>query len=297
MHWILQENLFKESEWQNLVTCLERFGIPYSVHKVIPFIGELIPPAEPQREKVICLGSYSMRHSAKQFGWTPGVYDLEPFDFTKQLAKWGDLMLNADAQVTPFKDVVFEGLAFLRPIHDSKVFAGRVYDWTEFADWQHRVVALEEDYGNSLTKDTLVQVCQPKQIYAEYRFWVVDGKIVTYSLYKRGDRVVYSSDVDQHVIRFADQCIRHGDITLSTGNHAPQPHRAYVIDVCETPDGMRIVETNTINSAGFYAGNVQDIIMALEALEATGRGDGPPTYKGQQELDTGYFHAPHIPTT
>lgn len=267
MHWILQENLFKETEWETLIGCLERWGIPYSVHKVIPFIGELVPAAEPTQDKVICFGSYSMRHSAVANGWKPGVYDLEPFDFTKQLAKWGDLMLNADADVVPFKDVVFEDMAFLRPIHDSKVFAGRVFDWAEFADWQHKVAVLEEDFGNSLTKDTLVQVCKPKKIHAEYRFWVVDAQIVTYSLYKRGDRVQYSSDVDQHVIAFATQCIRHGDITLAVRTFAPQIHDAYVLDVCETPDGMKIVEVNTINAAGFYAGDVQKLIMALEELE------------------------------
>jgi hypothetical protein len=276
MHWILQENLFKETEWETLVATLERFDIPYSVHKVIPFIGELVPApnilatlSKNPNGKVICFGSYSMRHSAQKFGWTPGVYDLEPFDFRKQRAKWGDLMLNDDSQVFSFKNVLWlDGEPrFIRPIHDSKVFAGAVFEWEEFREWQKKICDLGVDYGTSLTRDTLVQVCQPKKIYAEYRFWIVDGQIVTYSLYKRGDRVIYSSDVDKHVLRFADQCVRHGDITLSMRTSAPQPHRAWVLDVCETPDGMRIVETNTINSAGFYAGNVQDLILALEEME------------------------------
>lgn len=268
MHWILQENLFKESEWEKLVGTLERFGIPYSVHKVIPFIGELVPPAEPKQAKVICFGSYSMRHSAQQFNWSPGVYDLEPFDFTKQLAKWGTDMLNYDSQVCAFKDAVFEDLAFIRPIHDSKVFAGRVFDWAEFMDWQRKVCVLEEDYGNSLTKDTLVQVCQPKTIYAEWRFWVVDGQIVTYSQYKRGDRVIYSDQVDDYVIRYAHAMVRHGDITLAMRpSRESQIHRAYVIDVCETENGMKIVEVNTINAAGFYAGDVTKLVMALEDME------------------------------
>lgn len=76
MHWILQNNLFQEKEWDSLVSALERFQLPYSVHKVIPFIGELVPEPTPKDEKVICLGSYSMRHSAKKHGWNPGVYDL-----------------------------------------------------------------------------------------------------------------------------------------------------------------------------------------------------------------------------
>lgn len=259
MHWILQENLFKEAEWDTLVQTLERFGIPYSVHKVVPFVGELIPAPEPKQDKVICFGSYSMRHSAKAFGWTPGVYDLEPFDFKVQCEHWGAEMLNYDSKVVPFKDAHWEddGLPrFLRPIHDSKVFPGKVYEWREFRDWQRNVCVLELDYGNSLTAETLVQVSTLKKIYEEYRYWIVDGKIVTKSLYKRGDRVMYSSEVSEYYDSYVLDMIGIW-----------QPHRAFVIDVCSTPDGPRIVEINTINAAGFYAGDIQKLVMALEELE------------------------------
>jgi hypothetical protein len=263
VHWILQENLFKESEWETMIQVLERWGIPYSVHKVIPFIGELVPAPEPRQEKVICFGSYSMRHSAVKFGWDPGVYDLEPFNFVEQMKHWGQHMLNADSEVVPFKDVKFTDMAFLRPIEDSKVFAGKVFDQDEFEDWQKKVCVLEEDYGTLLTKDTLVQVCKPKVIYAEYRYWIVAGKIVTKSLYKRGDRVIYSSDVDRRFDHFVSSVTGNPSFTLG----AWQPHRAFVIDVCDTPEGIKIVEINTMNSAGFYAGDVQSIIMALEEME------------------------------
>ena len=45
MHWILQTNLFQEAEWTRLVETLEKFDLPYSVHRVVPFIGELEPIA------------------------------------------------------------------------------------------------------------------------------------------------------------------------------------------------------------------------------------------------------------
>jgi len=35
--------------------------------------------------------------------------------------------------------------------------------------------------------------------------------------------------------------------------------------VCETDDGLRIVEINTLNAAGFYAADVQRLVMVLEA--------------------------------
>lgn len=39
---------------------------------------------------------------------------------------------------------------------------------------------------------------------------------------------------------------------------------AFVIDVCLTDEGWKIVECGCINSAGFYKSDVQKIIMELE---------------------------------
>jgi hypothetical protein len=296
MHWILQENLFKEAEWDNLVTCLERFNIPYSVHKVVPFSGDLIP--FPQNmgnkadckvnmfssrmcqngtkscdvlHKVICFGSYSMRHAAAWNGWSPGVYDLMPQDFTVQMQHWGDLMLNADAEVCEFQHAdIFED-TFIRPITDSKYFAGKVFDVEEFYTWKRNVCVLNLDYGNSLKNDTLIQLCKPKKIYSEYRFWIVNQKVVSASMYKRGDTVIYSSDVDRRFYDFANQVLRTKDckydIRAITENCGWRPADAFVLDICETPEGMKVVEINTINASGFYAGNVQDIVLALEQME------------------------------
>lgn len=268
MHWILQNNLFEEKAYQNLLDTLERFKISYSIHKVIPFIGELSPEPVLDTNNVICMGSYSMRHYAKKMGWNPGVFDLEPFDFREQLKHWGDHMLNADSIVCRFEDVRIEIPTFMRPIHDSKMFAGTVFDPEEFHKWQHKVCVLEEDFGDSLTKDTLVQVCTTKKIYAEYRFWIVDQQIVTASLYKRGAQVIYSPDVDAHVYAFANKILKtknnQTSITLSMVNDGWRPHDAWCLDICETPDGMKVVEIGTINSCGFYAANMADLVLSLE---------------------------------
>lgn len=263
MHWILQTNLFNEKEWDTLVGILERFNLPHSVHKVIPFIGELVPPAEPQHEKVICLGAYSMRHTAKVNRWNPGVYDLFDVNFLVQREHWGVSMLNYDSRVMPFRDAVLTEPTFIRPIDDSKHFAGKVFEPEEWNSWRKGIVDAGYDYGNALTPETLVQLCSPKKIYAEYRYWIVDTKIVTRSLYKRGDKVMYSADVDYEVDNFVN-CIMHGV------HHAIHPWlpKAFVFDVALTPEGFKIVEINTINSAGFYAGDMLKIVMALEEIEA-----------------------------
>ena len=270
MHWILQDNLFNEAAYQHLLETLQRFNIPHSIHKVIPFIGEITPEPVIETSNVICMGSYSLRHSAKKYGWSPGVFDLEPFPFPMQLEKWGNHMLNADAVVMPFRDVVIgEKRKFLRPIEDSKIFAGRVFDHYEFADWQSKVVLMEDDLPpgaivdgirvTNLSKDSLVQVSPVHEIYAEFRFWIVKGEIVTASMYKMGDKVMYDSDVPDIYHEFVDE--------MTT---IWEPHDAFVIDVCSVPDdgtiwkGIKIVEINTLNSSGFYAGDMQKLVMALE---------------------------------
>lgn len=254
MHWILQENIFKESAYDNLVDVLESAGIPYSVHKVVPFVGELTPVPQLTTENVICFGSYSMRHYAARKGWKPGVFDLEPFDFQQQLKHWDTEMLNWDSVIVPFGQAVVRGEKFIRPTTDSKVFAGRVMGEEEFAEWQKKVCVLEEDDGSSLTSDTLIQVGRTIQIYAEYRFWVVAGQVVCGSLYKRGNQVIYSDQVDQFYYDYVKKMI---DIW--------HPHHAFCIDVCNTHLGPKIVEINTINSSGFYACNIPKLVAALEA--------------------------------
>jgi len=254
-HWVLQSGWEHEAGWVAMLEALERFAIPYSIHKVVPFVGELVPEPNPPTDDVICMGSYSMRHYASRRGWNPGVFDLEPYDFEAQRAHWGEAMLNFDSEIVAFGEAQFEGERFVRPVDDTKAFAGAVFEGGEFAEWQHRVVALGEDIGSSLTGDTMVQVSSPKAIRQEVRCWMVEGSVVTASVYRMGPRVIYSDQVESRFVGFARDLARRWS-----------PEKAFCLDVCETDAGLRIVEINTINSAGFYAADMQKLVMALDGL-------------------------------
>jgi hypothetical protein len=255
MHWILQNDIFSEAGWNVLTQTMVRFGLSHSVHKVIPFVGELVPPPAIGHKNAICIGSYSMRHVAAREGWYPGVFDLGPQDFVQQHRHWGDWMLNAGSVVSRFRDADFyKDRLFVRPVSDAKFFAVRVFGREEFNQWQKTVCRLGLDDGSSLTPETLIQLARPTEIHAEYRFWVVNVSIVTKSVYKRGDSVVYAAEVDERLDHFVEQRLAQW-----------MPHATFVIDVCDTPDGMKIVEINTLNAAGFYAADVQRLVMALEA--------------------------------
>jgi hypothetical protein len=254
MHWILQNDIFSETGWATLVETLARFDIPHSLHKVVPFVGELIPPPAIGHQNAVCFGSYSMRHAARRYQWTPGVFDLDAQDFKQQLKHWGAHMLNAHSEVCQFKDARFAAdRLFVRPTNDTKYFAGQVFERDDFLRWQNAVCALDLTDNSSLTPETEIQLAPPVAIHAEYRYWVVKGEIVTRSLYKRGRRVIYSSEVDPRVDDYVMARLAQW-----------MPHETFVIDVCDTEDGMKIVEINTLNAAGFYAADVQRLVLKLQ---------------------------------
>ena len=260
MHWIIQDGFFHERGMEEMKTLLEKYDIPHTVVKVVPFSGEIIPNIIPEGN-VICFGSYSMRHTAKKNGWYPGVFDLEGISdqLFNSVNIWTKHLLNEDWVLCSFEDagIVAANLGltefFMRPVADSKVFAGNVFSTLEYDGWRYGVVELEEDDGTSLRKNTPCIVSKPKVIYSEYRLFVIGDVIVTASQYKINGRVKYKSLVDGDIIQFGKELIAEW----------PEFAAAYCLDLCRTNDGIKIVEVNTINSAGFYDANVTKLIEAF----------------------------------
>jgi len=267
MHWLLQTGFEYESGWADLIAALDRHSISYSIHKVIPFIGELVPNPPESLKQVFCVGSYAMRKSAKANGWRPGVVDLEEIASFQSLmsSPWRKHLLNADSVVSTFGEATLDGASFIRPVNDAKFFAGQVIDEQEFRDWQHNVCTLGEDYGDTLSASTEIQIASPKPIQSEYRFWIVNDQISTASRYKMGGRVVYDRTIDEDIMSFVSMLCDRASVAYW------RPESAYVMDVAKTPDGIKLVELNTINSCGFYAADVAKLVMDLEGYYTTHR--------------------------
>lgn len=262
MHWVVAENIYREAGVDNLLQVLKQEGIPHSVHKIIPFIGGIEPDIDIDGP-VMLMGPYSMLRVAQRKGWTPGVFDLSQVTYGEHIAHWGGHMLNADAIFCAFSDVgenVADDVFFMRPVFDSKVFAGKVFDLDEYAKWRHSVVVLGEDDGAGLRADTRVMVSSPKVISREYRLWVVDGRVVTASLYRQGGRSIHSPIVEDSIKSFGRERASEW-----------MPNRAFVLDVAQLPDGsLKVVETNTINAAGLYAADVGSLVEAIMGMDFGG---------------------------
>lgn len=111
----------------------------------------------------------------------------------------------------------------------------------------------DNQYFSELSKDQLIQVGTVKKIYKEARIWIVGSKVVTSSYYRYGANVEYTENVEPEGLEFAQSMVDLYQVADS-----------FVMDICLTPDGWKIVEINCINCSGFYKGDMQRVLIALE---------------------------------
>lgn len=250
MYYIVQNNLFREEGHQKLIASLERFGLSYELVDVLPFVEEI--EYQTQRKDVFVFGSIKMARIVEKYGWNPSTAINENFNFEVYSKYYGENLLNHDSIILKFSDDFSwpHGQRFIRPCLDTKTFTGKVFEEDE---WKPFVERMLKDEFSSLTAETMIQVSTPKRIYQEIRTWVIGGEIATQSLYKRGHRVISDPNVDEEAIDFARKMI---------GIYQLGP--AFTLDICLTDDGWKIVECGSISCAGFYASDVQKIIMSLE---------------------------------
>jgi hypothetical protein len=253
--------MFSEEGFARLLAALERQEVRQTLVKVVPFSHELVwvdgaPTPLTCKSGVMVMGTYTLAEIAHKRGWFPGSFHNENFDYWVQAEHWDREMVNGSAWHGRLADVpdLWQPF-FIRPRHDTKSFVGQVMDWNEFSAWRKGVLSLRPEDGATVTGDTLVMVAPKRLILKEYRVWMVDGKAVTASLYKTGTIKRYSDEVDPKVIAYAEGLAQIW-----------QPARAYVVDVFDTSDGLKVGEVNNLNCSGFYAGNMQRLVAAVEMM-------------------------------
>jgi hypothetical protein len=283
MHWVVDRSLGRrnalgqggEAGYENLIDALERSQTPYTLVRKIPFSGTLIDPDDESRDpRVITLdlenpvfvcGTLSMLQTSTEHGWAPGYID--GVDVVELEQHWGNHMLNAEAVVGTFADLEPPSDDFFaRPVDDSKSFSGTVFAYDadkpqegngreQWLRWREQVMDIQSSNA-SIRADDLVIMAPLKNIYAEYRLFVVGGQIVTGSRYKLGGRVFYTPDIDPAVRDFARERLAEYC-----------PRRAMCLDIAhiEGDESYKVIETNSISSAGFYACDMNQFVGAINA--------------------------------
>lgn len=270
MFWVIQNNIFREQNHSKLMKAIYRLNIPHIQVKVVPFYDRLIPSDFDSHEyqgdisevpeieidsnqSIMVLGATSLARIAKRRGWEPGSFLNDNFHYDHWKNHFGHHLLNEEAVVDTFEKIQIPwDKFFIRPCEDTKDFNGTVTTIKDFLHWRDEEIA---SIGGCSFSNSQVVASPLKTIYAEYRFFIVDKKVVTYSQYKRGNNIFLSSEVNSEVIDFAQNM-----------TNLWQPARAFVIDIADTSEGYKVIEINNFNSAGFYDCDVTKIIDAIENM-------------------------------
>lgn len=145
----------------------------------------------------------------------------------------------------------------IRPNDDSKIFAGMILSGKELYDWLNLTAKTDQTIGEELgvlTSNTSIMISQEQELHAEWRWIIVDGKVIDGSQYRlHGQQHVAHTDVATSAMANVASAMAQGWL----------PHKTCVMDTAMTSKGHKIVEFNCFNGSGFYDHDIPKIVRSV----------------------------------
>lgn len=253
MLFLVQSNIHSDPDHNRIFQSLEELNIDYETIELNASTESITIQAG--RKDVFVYGSVKLARLAKvNTDWYPGSFYGGNHLFEVISKHYKDNLLNYNVDVFKFGDTIdWNGneQKFIKPYKDAKIFTGKLFTQIKWNDFVKN--ALEAPKTPLLHKETLIQASIPKRIEKEARLWIVGTQIVAAVYYKFSDTALFEKEVSKEGIDFAKAMISIFCVA-----------EAFVMDICLTENGWKIVEINCINSAGFYPNlNVNSLIKAL----------------------------------
>ncbi len=188
---------------------------------------------------LVCLASNDPRFKEGVF------YDESTFQHQAYCQGFGAAYINAEATLMSWEEAENEitkcGQKFIKPPDDLKAFTG-------FVASASSLVGLRSKLDTSPTFPEKILVSRPLEVDAEWRLFVVDGQIISGSMYRPwGDAAL-----PDELLVFAKDLISHW---------TPAP--VFVLDIGRVEDQWKVIECNCFNWARFYLSRVEMIVDAV----------------------------------
>ena len=212
---------------------------------------------------VVFHGSLGNAHRLQhESTWSPGAFcDTEAFRCSAWYPRAAPWLLHRRFEVLPLEALVEDPLsafervgagphAFFRPDSPLKPFSGRVLGL-------EAVSLAAFDHGFYFDDASLPVVIAPLcTVQQEWRFVVVDRRVVAGSGYIANGRRPIAQAPQTPAWAYASD--------IAAELEPPEP--VYVLDVCDTPDGMRLLELNPFSGADLYACDLEAVVDAIATL-------------------------------
>ena len=260
MIWVVEGGVFDATYNDRMAAATSTLG-----HRLVQWDDGWWEAGVPKLDNpVVFHGSLGNAHAIRSRvqAWKPGAYcATDAFHCSVWYPRAEKWLLHRRCKILPasqliaepgraFEQVGADNEAFVRPDSPLKPFAGRV-----LARDAVRLAAL--DHGFYYDDEHLPVVVAPlRSVGQEWRFVVVDRRVVAGSGYLADGRKAVAQAPDSEAWQFAAE--------VASEMEPPEP--VYVLDVCETPEGLRLLELNPFSGADLYACDLQTIVAEVGAF-------------------------------
>ena len=251
MHWLVEHGVFG-SGFDATAAAL-RAG-----YKVTPWQDDWWAAGGWPRLEGAVLFHGSLGNAARihreQPAWRPGSFcNTDAFRCSAWYGRARPWLLNADWEIVPADRFVAAppdyDRIFVRPDSPLKPFSGRVLKRNEVS-----LAAL--DFGFYFDDPALPVIVAPvRQVQREWRYVVVDDRIVAGSAYAADGRRALADEPTGEPWAFAQ--------TVASNIGAPEI--VYVLDICESDGDLRLLELNPFSGADPYACNADNVVQSVSA--------------------------------
>lgn len=163
-------------------------------------------------------------------------------------------LLNNDCENLPIKDYLeksFDKDVFIKPSRDQKAFnAGILEKGYTIKDF------IFSQIHEAFYIDEIAIITPLKEIYSEYRFFVVNQDVITGSQYRLNNQLFVSEYIPDNILQAAKEYAK-----------LYQPHDIFTMDLADTKEGIKIVEYNCWNASGLYKTNIPKIFNAVQEFK------------------------------
>jgi hypothetical protein len=203
-----------------------------------------------------------MRHIQGARRWRPGGWcTFQNLACSTYYAYFGDYLLNRDYAMLPVGDAVrlanslfarygVNEMLFVRPDSVDKSFNGTVVDRHSF---------LPTLAGAIFDPSTMIVIAKPKNITHEWRLIIGNGRVLAGSQYAVGGIMQLMPGVPEEVTAFVSDIL---------DRVAFRPDPLFVIDVCNSEDGLKILELNSFSCSAHHGADLATIIRTASAVAA-----------------------------
>jgi ATP-grasp domain, R2K clade family 3 len=257
MQWIIQNSIGFSALQDNclpLVNVLREMAVPHSFcgialdQQIITGLEE-VDSSKP----VIFYGATLLPILVQKLGiYSPGVYWNDDWWKPEHWIQNRQDLLNQDIRIITFQELSNNWGKFVSEptfikSNNVKILTGQVIEPEEHDSWLDEHILNPED---------LLCLSPYQKIESEWRFWIVNGKLITGSYYKDNGCRITRKPITKEVWDIAEH--------FSEG-WLPNPN--IVMDIALLANGKyKVIEFNSINSSGFYNSQIRKVVESLELL-------------------------------